>query len=107
LVDASKQEEGDVSPPPPEDAVKRAAYVAFVLGGSAFIVIGTAAALHGTPAAYRVEAPPEPLPSLAEMQAGCVQAGGTWWQGTEDGVLLARCYPLPGVGVVPVKRGGK
>lgn len=57
----------------------------------------------------------EPVLAPRETQAdviraavfACVEAGGTWSQGVEDGVLLGRCYPLPSVGVVRVAKGGR
>ena len=85
--------------------MKRAAYVAFVLLGSAFIVTGTFAALQGTPVAYRVAPPVQnPGPTLAEMQAACVGSGGVFWSGTESGITVARCRPFLSIGVHPVKR---
>ncbi len=53
----------------------------------------------------------EPAPVRAEpaedlwraAAAGCVDAGGTWWQGSESGVVVGRCRPWVGnLGVVPV-----
>jgi hypothetical protein len=85
--------------------VRRLLYAAFVLGGSAFIVLGTAAALHGTPIAYRVHPPvQDPGPTLAEMQAACVAHGGAFWSGTEAGVTVARCRPFISIGVHPVTK---
>lgn len=58
--------------------------------------------------AYAAEPVPEPRETQADVIRAavfaCVDAGGTWSQGVEDGVLLGRCYPLPSVGVVQVVR---
>jgi hypothetical protein len=39
---------------------------------------------------------------LTAAVEGCVRSEGRWVQGTEDGVLVARC--VPSLGVYPVKR---
>jgi hypothetical protein len=48
-------------------------------------------------------APPErPADIWGSVAEGCVRAGGSWWMGTEDGVVVARCRPeLPNLGVGP------
>ena len=39
--------------------------------------------------------------------AGCVQAGGTWWMGSESGVVVARCRPWLDAGVTQLPKGGR
>lgn len=88
--------------------MRRLAFAAFVLLGSAFIVVGTFAALRGTPVAYRVEAPPtvdDGHEALTAAVRGCVEAHGRWVQGQEGSVLVARC--VPSLGVYPVGRASK
>lgn len=84
--------------------MRRLAFVGFVLLGCAFIVIGGARGLGYSPPS-RADLPPRPsidAEALAAAVEGCVRSDGRWTQGTEDGVLVARC--VPSLGVYPVAK---
>jgi hypothetical protein len=84
--------------------------VLVVLSGMA-ITAGLAWGLRGTEErpgveAGRVEAAPA-QDLWAAAAEGCIRAGGTYWQGSEGGVVVARCRPFISLGVAPVPASGK
>lgn len=84
--------------------MRRALFVAAILLGGAFIVIGGARGLSYSPPS-RADLPPRPsidAEALAAAVEGCVKSDGRWTQGTEDGVLYGRC--VPSLGVYPVRK---
>ena len=81
----------------------------------ACVVIGVAGAATlawqvRSDVAYAVEParPPTTPTDTAEVWAavaeGCVRSGGSFWMGTESGVVVARCRPFIDLGVSKLAR---